>query len=36
MDRCIGSFFVDSRLTRPANCDLNRLEPPSEAAAVVS
>ena len=36
MDRCIGSFFVDSRLTRPEDCDLNRLEPPSKAAPVVS
>ena len=36
MDRCIGSFFVDSRLTRPADCDLSRLEPPSEAAPIVT
>ena len=36
MDRCIGSFFVDSRLTRLADCDLNRLEPPSEAAPIVT
>ena len=36
MDRCIGSFFVAASLTRPADCGLNRLEPPSEAAPVVS
>ena len=36
MDRCIGSFFVDLRLTRLADCGLNRLEPPSEAAPIVT
>ena len=29
-------FFFDSRLTRPADCDLSRLEPPSEAAPIVT
>ena len=29
-------FFCRSRLTRPADCGLNRLEPPSEAAPIVT